>query len=97
LEVDVGQDGALLVRLVECEVVVHEELSQWVGQVRVKIKGRVRHFWRDQDLLLGDAQFCIRGEVLASYVVFSGETTSSLRPCRKKVGQVTAWMLTLLS
>lgn len=56
LEVAISHHRALLVRLVEVEVVRHEELSQWVCEVGVEIKGRVCHFRRDEDLFLGDAE-----------------------------------------
>lgn len=57
LEVAVRHHWALLVRLVEVEVVGHEELSQWVCEVGVEIEGGVGHIGRDEDLFLGDAEF----------------------------------------
>lgn len=57
LEVAVGHHWALLVGLVEVEVVRHQELSQWVCEVGVEVEGGVRHFWGDEDLFLGDAEF----------------------------------------
>ena len=51
MEKSIGNDWALLVRLVKVEVMVHEELAERICQVRIKIELRVGHVrWRDENL-----------------------------------------------